>query len=181
MLICSGDVQLRSFDESLTHAVYRIRNHPSVRSHLRDAAPIPRESHDRWVREHLVERGLVHLFVVIAGVEQVGIALLRNFRESTAEIGVMVLEAEQRPLVCYKASHLVGYYGFEILGLEKLFSYVPRHNAHALAFNLHSGLERTGNDSDIYHELVLTREQSRSHPTHKHFRAKYPIDVTGDA
>lgn len=179
MQIRSGEVVLRSFEDPLTDVVYEIRNHPSVRTRLRNAAPIPRESHYQWVRENLVTHKNVHLFVVENGGEPVGLSLLRNFREQTAEIGVMVMQAEQRPLVCYKASHLVGYYGFEILDLEKLFSYVPRHNRHALDFNLHSGLELTGNDSDIYHELVLTREQSRSHPTHRHFREKYTIEVLG--
>lgn len=180
MLIRSGDVVLRSFDESLTDDVYEIRNHPSVRAHLRDTGPILRESHYRWVRENILESKQVHLFVIVAGTEPVGIALLRNFTAQAAEIGVMVMEADQRPLVCYKASHLVGYYGFEVLGLEKLFSYVPRHNRHALAFNLHSGLVHTGKDNDIYHELVLTKDQSRSHPTHKHFREKYAIEVSED-
>jgi hypothetical protein len=180
MLLRSGEVELRSFDESLTDAVYEIRNHPSVREHLRNTEPIPRESHLAWVRDHLLARRQVHLFVVHAGGGPVGIALLRNVTERTAEIGVMVVEAEQRPLVCYKASHLVGYYGFEMLGLEELYSYVPRHNSHALAFNLHSGLVRTGKDSEIYHELVLSKEHSRTHPTHKHFRDKYPIEVTRD-
>ena len=177
MQIRSGDVVLRSFEDPLTDVVYEIRNHSSVRERLRNPAPIPRESHYQWVHENLVKHKNVHLFVVESGGEPVGLALLRNFTEQTAEIGVMVMQAEQRPLVCYKASHLVGYYGFEILGLEKLFSYVPRHNQHALDFNLHSGLALTGNDSDIYHELMLTREQSRSHPTHKHFQEKYTIEV----
>lgn len=181
MQIRSGEVVLRSYEESLIDVVFEIRNHPSIRAHLRDAEPILRDSHYKWVRENLVTLKNLHLFVVESGGEPVGLALLRNFREQTAEIGVMVMQSEQRPLVCYKASHLVGYYGFEILDLEKLFSYVPRHNRHALDFNLHSGLERTGNDSDIYHELVLTREQSRSHPTHKHFRQKYAIEVLGQS
>jgi hypothetical protein len=41
---------------------------------------------------------------------------------------------------------------------------VPRHNRHALAFNEACGFERTGNESEAYFELALTRERSRNHP-----------------
>lgn len=177
MLIRSGDVTLRGFEPSLSDAVHRIRNHPSVRSQMRNTEPIAKSDHERWVRENLIDARTVHLFVVYSGDEAVGIALLRNFRGEAAEIGVMVVEADKRPLVCYKAAHLIGYYAFEVLDLKKVFSYVPRHNARARAFNLHCGLESTGNDSDIYHELALTQAQSRSHPTHRHFRGKYGVEV----
>lgn len=179
MQIRSGDVILRQFEPALSGAVHDIRNHPSVRSQMRDTAPIARAAHDAWVRANLIDARTVHLFVVESGGTPVGIALLRNFKDDSAEIGVMVVEAGQRPLVCYKAAHLIGYYAFEVLDLKKVLSYVPRHNEHALAFNLHCGLERTGNDSEAYHELVLTQARSRSHATHRHFREKYGIEVSG--
>ena len=180
MQIRSGDVTLRAFDASLSGAVYAVRNHASVRAHLRDTRPIPRESHDRWILENLVESRLLWLFVVFQGRDPVGISLLRNIRERSGEIGVMVMEAGQRPLCCYKAAHLIGYFGFEVIDLERIFSYVPRHNARALLFNRRCGFEPTGGVSDIYHELVLTCEQSRSHPTHRRFRAKYGIELVGE-
>lgn len=179
MQIRSGDVTLRSFEPALSDVVFRIRNHPSVRSQMRDTAPIEKSQHDQWVMKNLGETPAVHLFVVHAVEHDVGIALLRNFRDEQAEIGVMVVDAGIRPLVCYKASHLIGYYAFETLDLKRVFSYVPRHNAHALAFNLHCGLESTGNDTATYHELVLTQEKSRTHPTHRHFRDKYGVEIAG--
>lgn len=177
MQIRSGDVVLRSFEPAHARAVFEIRNHASVRSHLRDPGPISWESHCKWVEENLVDQRRVHLFVVFVRDDPVGIALLRNFRQQTAEIGVMVIEARKRQLVCYKAAHLLGYYGFEVLELARLLSYVPLHNRHALAFNLHCGLEETGVRSDVYHELAITREQSRTHLTHNHFQSRYGIEV----
>jgi len=177
MLIRSGDVRLHSFEPALADAVHDVRNHPTVRHHMRDASPISRESHYRWVQENLIESRRVHLFIVFSGEEPVGIALLRNFRDKAAEVGVMIVEAESRPLVCYVAAHLIGYYGFEVLDLDKLFSCVPRHNEHALAFNRRCGFEPSGADSDVHAELVLTQSQSRSHPTHKRFREKHGIEV----
>ena len=177
MLLRSGDVTLRRFEASLTDVVYAIRNHPSVRENLRNTEPIARESHENWVHENLLQSARVHLFVVFAGDDPVGIALLRNFRDDTAEIGVMVVEASTRPLVCYKAAHLAGYYGFERLDLKEIISRVPRHNARALAFNLQCGLSESGPGTAEYHELTLTQSASRSHPTHKRFRERYGIDV----
>ena len=177
MLIRSGDVLLRGFEPALSGTLYEVRNHPSVRQYLRSSAPIVRADHDRWVAENLVAERRVHLFLVYSADQAVGLALLRNFSGASAEIGVMIVEARRRRLVAYKAAHLVGYYGFEVLGLEQLLSYVPRHNRHALQFNQACGFEPTGRDSETYIELTLSLRGSREHPAHKRFRKRYRIVV----
>jgi RimJ/RimL family protein N-acetyltransferase len=179
MLIRSGEVTLQAFEASLTQVLYGIRNHPSVRSRMRDPRPIDPQSHRRWVEDNLVRARTVHLFIVQRRGAPSGIALLRNFRARTAEIGVMMVEARRQRLAAYVAAHLVGYYGFEVLDLERLYSYVPKHNAAALRFNLECGFEPTGTASEVYDELVLTQERSRSHPVHKRFRGTRPIEVVG--
>ena len=177
VLIRTNDLALQEFDASLTEVVYQIRNHPSVREYLRTSAPISRESHLAWVNENLILERRLRLFVVLARDAPVGIALLRNFRERCAEIGLMMVEAPRRRLVSYKAALLIGHFGFEVLGLEKLLSYVARHNEHALSFDLRCGFERTGRDSEAYFELALSRERSRGHRTHRRFRSKYSIEI----
>ena len=181
MLIRSGDVTLRSFDASLTDVVYEIRNHPSVRAHLHVTRPIERASHENWVRENLVAERKVHLFVVFSGDTPVGIALIRNFSGDSAEIGVMVVDAERRPLVCYKAAHLIGHYAFVMLDIKKLLSYVPRQNPHALKFNQACGFIATGIEHPDYDVLALTQSEALAHATHGHFREKYGIDIVNDA
>ena len=175
MWLSSGDVLLRGFEAALSQTLYEVRNHPSVRRHMRVTEPIAREDHERWVRENLLAAKRLELFLVYAGAEPVGTALLRNFAGASAEIGLMMVDAPRRRLASYKAAHLIAYYGFEILGVERLLSYVPRHNAHALEFNLACGFERTHADPPPYYELALTREASRSHPVHRRFRERYPI------
>ena len=177
MLIRSGEVELREFVPALAGVLYELRNHPSVRRHMRSTAPIAREGHERWVQENLVRERKLHLFLVYVAGTPRGLALLRDFAGPSAEVGVMMVEAPRHRLAAYKATHLIGYYGFEVLGLERMLSRVPRHNRAALAFNEACGLERTGNDSEDYFELALTRERSRSHPIHRRFRARYPITV----
>jgi RimJ/RimL family protein N-acetyltransferase len=177
MRIRSGEVELREFEPALSAALYEVRNHPSVREHLRSTQPIARADHERWVDENLVRERRLRLFLVhLAGAAR-GLALLRNFSGASAEIGVMMVEARRRRLAAYKASHLIGYFGFEVLGLERLLSYVPRHNRHALAFNEACGFQRTSNDSEAYFELALARERWRSHSVHRRFRARYPIAI----
>ena len=177
MRIRSGELELREFEPALSGALYAVRNHPSVRQHLRSAQPIARPEHERWVDENLVRERRLRLFLVhLAGAAR-GLALLRNFSGASAEIGVMMVEARRHRLAAYKASHLIGHFGFEVLGLERLLSYVPRHNRHALAFNEACGFERTGDDSEAYFALALARERWRSHPVHRRFRARYPIVV----
>jgi RimJ/RimL family protein N-acetyltransferase len=175
MRLLSANVELRAFEPGLTDTLYGIRNHASVRRHLRATHPIARADHERWVRENVVEERRVHLFLAFASGDPVGLALLRNFAGSQAEVGLMVVEAPRRRLAAYKAAHLIGYYGFDVLELERVLSYVPRHNSHALAFNLGCGFEHTGRDSEDYFELGLTAERWWMHPVHRRFRTRYPI------
>ena len=64
MRIRSASVELRAFEPALSETLYAVRNHPSVRRNLRDPQPIARESHERWVRDNLVEARKLHLFLV---------------------------------------------------------------------------------------------------------------------
>jgi RimJ/RimL family protein N-acetyltransferase len=177
MRIRSGKVELRAFEPALSDALYAVRNHPSVRQHLRDPAPIARESHDDWVRTNLIEARKLHLFVVLDGAKPAGIALVRNIHGFEAEVGVMVVEPERRRLLAYVAAHLIGYYAFEVLELDRLLSFVPLQHAQALEFNLNCGFVATGEASATYHVLSLSKERSREHAAHKRFRRTRKIIV----
>ena len=95
MQIRSGDLTLVAFNERLTDTVFAIRNHPSVRAGMRDSSPLSLESHSKWVQENLLQEQRVHLFVIEVSGQALGIALLRNLRDDAAEIGVMVVDADQ--------------------------------------------------------------------------------------
>jgi len=177
MRIRSGSVELRAFEPALSEALHAVRNHPSVRRNLRDPQPIARESHERWVRENLIEARNLHLFLVFSAGAAAGIALLRDFRGREAEIGVMIVDPERHRLLAYVAAHLVGYYAFEVLELDRLLSRVPLQHAQALEFNLNCGFEPTGQASALYHVLSLSKERSREHAAHKRFRRTRKIEV----
>jgi len=177
MRIRSGSVELREFEPALTETLYAVRNHASVRRHLRDPRPIAWDSHVRWVREHLLEARTQRLFLVERSGVPAGIALLRNFRGGEAEIGVMIVEAPLHRLTAYVAAHLIGFLAFELLGLERLLSYVPKGHGEALDFNRRCGFEPTGAISETYEVLALSRTASRTHPAHKRFRETRRIAV----
>lgn len=159
MRIRSGSLELRAFEPALSEAVHAVRNHPSVREHLRDPRPIPWESHARWVQANLVEARTQQLFVVQRSGKSLGITLLRDFQEAQAEIGVMIVEPARHRLVAYMAAYLTAYVGFEILGLRCLVSKVPLAHRDALEFNLRCGFQRTGEPSADYHVLAMFREE----------------------
>lgn len=174
----SGDVILKAFEPGLTDTVLELRNDETVRMFMRDPNPIARESHYRWVKENVVDEHKVHLFVVFEEKGPVGIALMRDFRDRSAEVGLMVVDAPRRRLTCYAGAFLIGNYGLDVLGLDRLFSYVPRHNDHAFAFNKHFGFAVDGADDDpVYHRLVLTQACFRTHPTHRRFREKHGLTI----
>jgi RimJ/RimL family protein N-acetyltransferase len=176
-LLRAGGVTLQAFEPRFTDVVLRVRNHESIRLGMRDTTPIAAESHLRWVQKNLVDERKVHLFVVFDDSEPVGIALLRDFRDGAAEVGLMVIEAARRPIACYAGAVMIVTYAMEMLGLDRLFSLVPRHNDHALAFNRHFGFDHEGADDDaIYHRLVLTKARFRAHATHRRFREKHGLN-----
>lgn len=177
MRIRSGSVELVAFEPALTQAVHAVRNHPSVREHLRDARPIPWESHARWVEENLIRSRRQHLFVARRAEKPFGITLLRNFEGAQAEIGVMVVEPRRNRHAAYVAAHLIGYYAFEVLGLERVLSYVPRGHREALDFNRRCGFEPAGEASAEYDVLTLSCTSSRTHPAHRRFRERRRIVV----
>jgi RimJ/RimL family protein N-acetyltransferase len=115
--------------------------------------------------------------VAFDGETPAGIALLRDIRGREAEIGVMIVEPAQRRLLAYVVAHLIGYFAFEVLDLERLLSRVPLKHAQALEFNLNCGFEPTGEASGEYHVLALSQARSRTHPAHKRFRATREIVV----
>lgn len=175
MRIRSGSVELHAFEPALSEAVHAVRNHPSVRKHLRDPRPIAWESHARWVQANLVEARTQQLFVVQRSGKSLGITLLRDFRAAEAEIGVMIIEPARHRLVAYTAGYLTAYVAFEILGLDRLVSKVPLAHREALEFNLRCGFERTGESSADYHVLAMFREQYVKNVTRQRLRQRRDI------
>ncbi len=177
MQLRSGNISLVSFAPKDTEIVYEIRNHPSVRNFLRNTRPIPWNSHLNWVEENLVIDKKLLLFIVLQNDTAIGIALLRNFEGKSAEIGVMIKYPKRHARAAYRAAQVLGHYAFEYLHLDTLYSNVPLHNEHALAFNQKCGFVPTGEASKHYHRLALTRDASRHHKVHQAFFKRYGVQV----
>jgi RimJ/RimL family protein N-acetyltransferase len=177
MIIKTANVSLVSFEPNYSRLLYEIRNHESVRKGMRDTREIPWESHQKWVEENLLKERKQLLFIVFYRDEPVGIALLRDFKDDSAEIGILIKESRHHPVVAYRASYILAIYAFYHLDIPALYSYVSRHNQPALAFNLKCGFKDTGADNPDYYVLRLEREISRTSDTHRKFGETHRLEI----
>jgi RimJ/RimL family protein N-acetyltransferase len=175
LVIGAGALTLRGFVAADSDALLAIRNHRSVRRGMRDGTAIDPRQHRAWVRRNLLDANAQRVFMVNDGERDVGMTLLRNFDETSAEIGVMLVDAGSRRRVAYAASHMTAWYAFEMLGLQSLRSHVPRHNAAALGFNRKCGFVDWREPDADYHYLALTRHVYLTDPVHCAFRRRWPI------
>ncbi len=175
LVIGAGALTLRGFQAADSDTLLAIRNHRSVRRGMRDSTAIDPRQHRAWVRGNLLNANTQRVFMVNDGETDVGMTLLRDFADASAEIGVMLVDAVSRRRVAYAAAHMTAWYAFEMLGLESLRSHVPRHNTAALRFNRKCGfVDWREHDADYYY-LALTRHVYLTDPVHRAFRHRWPI------
>lgn len=180
MELRSGTIRLVSFTPSMSRTLFDIRNHPSVREGMGDTAPLDWTAHQAWVAANLVDNPGYRLFIVHNREPAIGIALLRNFADASAEIGILIRQPERNARAAYRASQILGQYAFHWLDLETLYSNVPRHNDRALTFNRRCGFEPVREADERYHYLALTRERCVEHALHPRILSRFGIEVIDD-
>ncbi len=180
MELRSGAIRLVAFTPAMTRKLFEFRNHPSVREGMSDTTPLTWESHQEWVRNNLLNNPHYLLFIVHARDKPVGIALLRDITDTSAEIGILIQNPEQNTRAAYRASQILGQYAFHWLGVQTLYSNVPRHNERALAFNIHCGFSACREPDETYHYLSLSLEHSLEHDLHPRLLSRFGIEVIGD-
>ena len=70
--------------------VFSLRNHPTVRQHLRNPAPIAFQSHQQWYGQNIPGNNTLQLFIVHHQEHPVGIALLRDITDTICSLLLMV-------------------------------------------------------------------------------------------
>lgn len=173
--IRAGGLRLVEFSAADADTLYRLRNDPTVRCGMGRDTAIDRDAHRRYVADVLLVRERPWLFIARKNGEPFGLTLLRDFTDDAAEIGVMVVDAPSRRLDVYFVAHMTAWFGFDRLGLRRLVSKVPRHNAAALAFNRKCGFEDTGRADEEYLYLEMTLARYRDDPVHQRFRRRRPV------
>lgn len=172
-------LRLKEFRVPDSTELFDLRNHPSIRRGMRDTAPISWQDHQRYVAANLAAQSRMWLFLVVSRDTRIGMTLLRDFLGDSAEIGVMLIDAERHRRDAYFASHMTAWFGFEVLGLARLVSKVPRGNDAAFAFNRKCGFVAFRDEDADYHYLAMDIEHYRHDPTHRAFRARWPIRMLG--
>ncbi len=183
MRITVGALQLSRFTAADRRALFRIRNHPTVRFRLPNPAPISYRSHLAWVREHLRERSDYLLFLVRWKGEAIGFSLLRRVADGTVEIGVMFQEADRWPLQICQASVLTIYWAFEVLKMDRMVSYAVSGHERALAINQAFGGRLVPSDRPGKILLEMTREEGLGNRNYQKLLARMRgrLEVEGAA
>lgn len=176
-IIRCGFTELRPFVPALSATLWELRNHPEIRQGMRNTTPIDWAAHQRFVAGNLGDPPTQYLFLVHHRYQPLGLTLLRPDGATDVEIGVMVRGSGERHLLAYRASHMIGWFAFEKLGLPRLISKVPVANTDALRFNLHCGFRPIREPDSVYHYLALTQQASRELPGHRRFRRRWRIEM----
>jgi RimJ/RimL family protein N-acetyltransferase len=167
-----GALTLTRFAPEDTADLHRVRNHPSVRRFMADPRPIPWPRHVEWVRAHLLEADDLLLFLVRQRGEAIGLTLLRRIAPDTAEIGVMVTDPDDRPLVPCYATVITLHWAFERLGLGWLVSWVVPGHERALALNRAFGGWDVDSEKPGMVQFRLSREVCLAAETYRRVLAR---------
>lgn len=181
MKILSGGVELVQFTAADTQALYEIRNHESVRSFMANPAPLAIEAHREWTRRHLLEGADVLLFMIGAGGEPCGFSVLKRLAADCAEIGVMVRDAAQRPIVASIATTATLHCAFERLSFETVVSWVLPEHRRALAFNQAFGGAEVPSEKPGMLQFRLSREECLRNESYRRLKARLGARLTGPA
>ena len=168
MKIAIGDLELRSFEASDARALYTIRNHPSVLPYMTSPTAIPYRSHVAWVKQHLIDRHDIVLFMIRLRGRPIGLSLLRPVGDET-EIGLMVREPEKYPFVPVYGAVTTLHYAFTVLGLDAVVSYALEMHDRAHAMSLAFGAEEVESDKPGQMKFRLRRAVGLADATYRKY------------
>lgn len=182
MKIELASLEIRQFVEGDTKALHLIRNHESVRRYMADPSSVPYESHEEWVRNNLIDKKNLLLFMVRRKGEAIGFTLLKKVSEDTAEMGVIFKEANKYPGVIYSATVITLYIAFCCLKLSVLVSYVIPGHDRAISLNRSFGGWEIESDKPGMIRFCVSREVCLGNKNYqKGFsRIKSKLKIMGD-
>lgn len=130
----AGKVYLRPITPADTDKIVAWRNRDFVRKNFIYQKLFTREGHEAWLREQ-VESGHVAQFIICVAEKEIGSVYLRDIdrEKGEAEYGIFIGESEALGRgYGTQAAKLMLNYGFETLGLQKIFLRLLEDNAKAL-------------------------------------------------
>ena len=158
-------VCIRPIAMSDTDNIVKWRNSEWVRPYFIDRTPLTREIHENWLYTR-VFTGKVAQFIIVEkeSGRDIGTVYLRDIDQthSHAEFGIYVGEPTQRQKGLGKeAAELICRYGFEQMGLHRIYLRVLAHNAAAIrcyekvGFVMEGVLREHARFEEGYHDIVM--------------------------
>lgn len=148
MKLTGDKIRLRLMQEEDTDLIVQWRNNPRVRNNFIYQKPFTREGHENWVRT-MVDTGKVVQFIIenLTDGKPVGSVYFRDIDKeySKAEYGIFIGEdSAVGKGFGSEAAHIAVEYGFEELGLHKIFLRVFADNAGAIRSYEKAGFIKEG-------------------------------------
>ena len=148
MNLMGEKISLRLMTAEDTDLIVQWRNNPRVRNNFIYQKPFTREGHENWVRT-MVDTGKVLQFIIedLADGQPVGSVYFRDIdkEHSKAEYGIFIGEdSAVGKGFGSEAARIAVEYGFEELGLHKIFLRVLADNAEAIRSYEKAGFVKEG-------------------------------------
>lgn len=155
-----SNVSIRPITDKDTMDIVRWRNNDSVRKNFVFQEKFTPESHTHWLRTK-VDTGEVVQFIIEVDGEPIGSCYLRDIsaQNNSAEFGIFIGEDDARGKGYGSAAgRLLLAYGFDSLGLHRIFLRVFADNYQAINSYENIGFKKEG----VFRDMVLQKGKYRS-------------------
>ncbi len=146
------NVILRSITLEDTYNILKWRNHPSVKKNFCLQEDLKEETHLAWFQNKILKREVVQFIIIDKTSNQpVGSTYLRDIdhKNHKAEFGIFIGEEMARGKgIGTSATKLIVQYGFEELGLHKIYLRVFTNNTSAIKAYEKAGFVYEGTAKD---------------------------------
>jgi len=147
------------FSEKNTQSVFEYRNDLRVRKYMASPMEITYLNHCRWVQDNILTRKNVLIFLVWGDEVPLGFVSLKFLEGKSAEVGIILPEAEKYIGAGAICSVLIGEIAFEELGVERLYMKALRDNSHAISNIVKLGGLEVDNANGAERMFFLSREK----------------------
>ncbi len=169
----ANDLSIKKVTRKECQALYRIRNHATVRKNLINNKPLDYQKHVNWFNNiFLIDKTHVHFLVKYKN-KYIGLVLLRKITNKDAEIGIMFKETKKIHWPIIYSTVFILNYGFNNLKLNKLYSYVFPENTQAIKFNNGFSGKRTKSEREPAYKYIFYKNAVNKNTVYKRISSTF--------
>lgn len=142
MKITLENICYESFKLKDAKALYKIRNHHSVRKYLLKKKPITYPSHLKWLKKNIIKNTNNHILMIKKNNQALGFLVVCNIKNNFAEIGLMIKNPEKHLFLAAISSVILAYCALDIFKIRNLYAYVNPLNYKAIKLDTSLGMEK---------------------------------------